>query len=167
MDLKSRLFKFLRLVDVSIFFAMFYMQRGRAAPIQLLFAVSMVSENRQTWLKSVFGLSKTVFFSKIDKSVEWIKGFRIMIAACDTFRAGAVEQLKTHVHRINGVHADSVKLFEQGYGKDPATIAMHAISAARDQGYDVCLIDTAGRMQVFCDLVYEFATGAYFRITSR
>ena len=71
-----------------------------------------------------------------------------MIAACDTFRAGAVEQLKTHVHRINGVHADSVKLFEQGYGKDPATIAMHAISAARDQGYDVCLIDTAGRMQV-------------------
>jgi signal recognition particle receptor subunit alpha len=78
-----------------------------------------------------------------------------MIAACDTFRAGAVEQLKTHVHRINGVHADSVKLFEQGYGKDPATIAMHAISAARDQGYDVCLIDTAGRMQVFCARIYE------------
>ena len=62
MDLKSRLFKFLRLVDVSIFFAMFYMQRARAALIQLLSAVSMVSENRQTWLKSAFGLSKTVFF---------------------------------------------------------------------------------------------------------
>ena len=36
------------------------------------------------------------------------------------------------------------KVFEQGYGKDAATIAMHAISAARDQKYDVVLIDTAG-----------------------
>ena len=34
-----------------------------------------------------------------------------------------------------------------GYGKDAATIAMHAISAARDQNYDVVLVDTAGRMQ--------------------
>jgi len=94
----------------------------------------------------VNGVGKSTNLAKI---CFWLveNGFRIMIAACDTFRAGAVEQLKTHVHRINGVHADSVKLFEQGYGKDPATIAMHAISAARDQGYDVCLIDTAGRMQ--------------------
>ena len=83
-----------------------------------------------------------------------------MIAACDTFRAGAVEQLKTHVHRINGVHSDSVKLFEQGYGKDPATIAMHAISAARDQGYDVCLIDTAGRMQV--RFLFSFRSHLFF-----
>ena len=40
-----------------------------------------------------------------------------------------------------------VELFEQGYGKDAATIAMHSISAARDLGYDVVLVDTAGRMQ--------------------
>ena len=52
-----------------------------------------------------------------------------------------MEQLRTHVHRINGVHPEQVKLFEQGYGKDAATIAMHAISAARDQQYDVVLID--------------------------
>merc|ERR1711887_64989 len=70
-----------------------------------------------------------------------------MIAACDTFRAGAIEQLRTHSHRINGLHKDSVHVFQQGYGKDAATIAMHAISAARDQQYDVVLIDTAGRMQ--------------------
>ena len=67
-----------------------------------------------------------------------------MIAACDTFRAGAIEQLRTHSHRINGLHPDSVQVFQQGYGKDAATIAMHAISAARDQKYDVVLIDTAG-----------------------
>jgi len=94
----------------------------------------------------VNGVGKSTNLAKI---CFWLveNGFRIMIAACDTFRAGAVEQLRTHVHRINGVHDDCVKLFEQGYGKDAATIAMHAISAARDQQYDVVLIDTAGRMQ--------------------
>jgi len=94
----------------------------------------------------VNGVGKSTNLAKI---CFWLveNGFRIMIAACDTFRAGAVEQLKTHVHRINGIHPDKVKLFEQGYGKDAATIAMHAISAARDQKYDVVLIDTAGRMQ--------------------
>lgn len=94
----------------------------------------------------VNGVGKSTNLAKI---CFWLveNGFRIMIAACDTFRAGAVEQLRTHVHRINGIHPEQVKLFEQGYGKDAATIAMHAISAARDQQYDVVLIDTAGRMQ--------------------
>jgi signal recognition particle receptor subunit alpha len=59
----------------------------------------------------------------------------------------AIEQLRTHSNRINGIHQNSIKVFDQGYGKDAATIAMHAISAARDQNYDVVLIDTAGRMQ--------------------
>lgn len=94
----------------------------------------------------VNGVGKSTNLAKI---CFWLveNGFRIMIAACDTFRAGAVEQLRTHVHRINSIHPEQVKLFEQGYGKDAATIAMHAISAARDQQYDVVLIDTAGRMQ--------------------
>ena len=56
----------------------------------------------------------------------------------------AIEQLRTHSNRINGIHSDSIKVFDQGYGKDAATIAMHAISAARDQSYDVVLVDTAG-----------------------
>lgn len=94
----------------------------------------------------VNGVGKSTNLAKI---AFWLveNGFRIMIAACDTFRAGAIEQLRTHSHRINGLHPDSVQVFQQGYGKDAATIAMHAISAARDQKYDVVLIDTAGRMQ--------------------
>lgn len=64
-----------------------------------------------------------------------------MIAACDTFRAGAVEQLRTHARNLD------VHLFEQGYGKDASIIAKNALKYASAEGYDVVLIDTAGRMQ--------------------
>jgi len=58
-----------------------------------------------------------------------------MIAACDTFRAGAVEQLRTHVRHLNALHPPangngpaSVLLYEKGYGKDASAIAMDAIN---------------------------------------
>ena len=61
--------------------------------------------------------------------------FRVMIAACDTFRAGAVEQLRTHARHLNALHPPpdgngppSVLLYEKGYGKDAAAIAMDAIN---------------------------------------
>jgi len=79
----------------------------------------------------------------------------VLIAACDTFRAGAVEQLRTHVKRLNSMYPsknpnekkDIVELYEKGYGKDAAGIAMEAINHARASHHDVVLIDTAGRMQ--------------------
>jgi len=79
----------------------------------------------------------------------------VLIAACDTFRAGAVEQLRTHVKRLNSLYPsqnpnekkDVVELYEKGYGKDAAGIAMEAINHARASHRDVVLIDTAGRMQ--------------------
>lgn len=80
---------------------------------------------------------------------------RVLIAACDTFRAGAVEQLRTHMKHLNALHpADRhggrtmVQLYEKGYGKDAAGIAMEAIRYAKDNNFDVVLVDTAGRMQV-------------------
>ncbi|OQR79597.1 signal recognition particle receptor subunit alpha-like [Tropilaelaps mercedesae] len=72
---------------------------------------------------------------------------RVLIAACDTFRAGAVEQLRTHVRHLNTLHKDKVQLYERGYGKDAAGIAAEAVGFARDSRFDVVLIDTAGRMQ--------------------
>ena len=110
-------------------------------------AVSTVSEKGLMIVNCFSNLTfKYLFSTNLAKIAFWLveNGFRIMIAACDTFRAGAIEQLRTHSHRINGLHPDSVQVFQQGYGKDAATIAMHAISAARDQKYDVVLIDTAG-----------------------
>lgn len=70
-------------------------------------------------------------------------GYKVMIAACDTFRAGAVEQLRTHVRCLG----DGVELFERGYGKDAAAVANDAIRKAKELAYDVVLVDTAGRMQ--------------------
>ena len=67
-------------------------------------------------------------------------GFRVLIAACDTFRAGAVEQLRTHTRKLNALHpADKhggqqmVQLYEKGYGKDAAGIAMEAINYGRSR----------------------------------
>ena len=68
-------------------------------------------------------------------------GLSVLVSACDTFRAGAVEQLRTHCQRLE------IPLYERGYERDPATIAQEAIVQARRQGIDVVLIDTAGRMQ--------------------
>lgn len=62
-------------------------------------------------------------------------GLRVLIAACDTFRAGAVEQLRTHTRKLNALHSPEmhggvqmVQLYEKGYGKDAASIAMEAIN---------------------------------------
>ena len=83
---------------------------------------------------STDNVSDIIFFPKI---CFWLldNGFRVMIAACDTFRAGAVEQLRTHVRHLNALHPPaggsgppSVLLYEKGYGKDAASIAMDAIN---------------------------------------
>jgi len=70
------------------------------------------------------------------------EGFNAMICACDVFRSGAVEQLKTHARCLD------VDLFDQGYTvKDPAVVAQNGLYRAKQEGKDVVLIDTAGRMQ--------------------
>lgn len=101
----------------------------------------------------VNGVGKSTNLAKI---TFWLieNNFTVLIAACDTFRAGAVEQLRTHTRHLNALHPPSkhkgvemVKLYEKGYGKDAAGIAMEAIRYARDANIDVVLVDTAGRMQ--------------------
>jgi signal recognition particle receptor subunit alpha len=68
-------------------------------------------------------------------------GIKVLLAACDTFRSGAVEQLRTHSRCLD------VPLFEMGYARDPSTVASAAKTYARDNHFDCVLIDTAGRMQ--------------------
>ncbi|KAL5277887.1 SRPR family protein [Megaselia abdita] len=101
----------------------------------------------------VNGVGKSTNLAKI---CFWLieNNFSVLIAACDTFRAGAVEQLRTHTKHLNALHPPQrhggrlmVNLYEKGYGKDAAGIAMEAIKHASDTGIDVVLIDTAGRMQ--------------------
>jgi len=101
----------------------------------------------------VNGVGKSTNLSKV---CFWLlqNGFRVLIAACDTFRSGAVEQLRVHVRNLSQlsvgtseIRAGSVELYERGYGKDAAGIAKEAIAYAKDNEFDVVLIDTAGRMQ--------------------
>lgn len=70
----------------------------------------------------------------------------VLIAACDTFRSGAVEQLKVHVQNLNQLAGSRIELFDQGYGKDPAGICAAALEYAQGK-FNVVLVDTAGRMQ--------------------
>jgi flagellar biosynthesis GTPase FlhF len=67
-----------------------------------------------------------------------VAAVQVMITACDTFRSGAVEQLKTHCVRLG------VPLYERGYEKDPAKVAFEAQRAAERNKKDVLLVDTAG-----------------------
>jgi signal recognition particle receptor subunit alpha len=88
----------------------------------------------------VNGVGKSTNLAKV---AYWLlqNGQKVMIAACDTFRSGAVEQLRTHCARLN------VDLYERGYEKDPAKVAFEGAKAAQRAGADVLLVDTAGRMQ--------------------
>jgi signal recognition particle receptor subunit alpha len=75
--------------------------------------------------------------------------YRVLIAACDTFRSGAVEQLRVHARNLRELSArenvGDVELYEKGYGKDAANVARDAVNYAATNKFDVVLIDTAGR----------------------
>ncbi|KAI9809342.1 MAG: hypothetical protein M1825_002634 [Sarcosagium campestre] len=74
----------------------------------------------------------------------------VLLAACDTFRSGAVEQLRVHARNLSALASREpgpahVELFERGYGKDAAAIARDAVAHAAANGFSIVLIDTAGR----------------------
>lgn len=86
------------------------------------------------------GVGKSTSLAKIAYYLK-CNGCKPLIAACDTFRSGAVEQLNVHARCLE------VPLFQMGYAKDPAVVAKAAINHASNNNHDVVLIDTAGRMQ--------------------
>nr|AAB58327.1 signal recognition particle receptor alpha subunit [Thermococcus zilligii AN1] len=87
----------------------------------------------------------------IAKLAHWLKkqGFSVVVAASDTFRAGAIEQLEEHAKRVG------VKVIKHSYGADPAAVAYDAIQHAKARGIDVVLIDTAGRNELNRNLMDE------------
>lgn len=96
----------------------------------------------------VNGVGKSTNLSKIAYFLLQNR-YRVLIAAADTFRSGAVEQLRVHVRNLKELvareGAGEVDIFERGYGKDAANIAREAVEHAGREGYQVVLIDTAGR----------------------
>lgn len=94
------------------------------------------------------GTGKTTAIAKIAKRI-MDGGMTVVMAACDTFRAGAIEQLTIHADRLG------CKIVKQAHDADPSAVAYDAIEHARSKRRDVVLIDTAGRMQTNNNLIEE------------
>merc|ERR1711881_452870 len=100
--------------------------------IDILRDVMDARENRKPYVITFCGVNGVGKSTNLAKICFWLieNKFKVLIAACDTFRAGAVEQLRTHTRRLNSLHpvADKdgtrpmVQLYEKGYGKDAAGI---------------------------------------------
>ena len=96
----------------------------------------------------VNGTGKTTTIAKI---ADWLQqnGKSVVLAASDTFRAGAIEQLEVHAERLG------CKFIKHQAGADPAAVAFDAVEHARAKHRDIVLIDTAGRMQTNTNLMDE------------
>lgn len=94
------------------------------------------------------GVGKTTTIAKL-AYIYRNYGLKPLMVASDTFRAGAQEQLKIHGEKIG------IPVFTGRYGADPAAVAYDAVKYAGNRGYNVVLIDTAGRMHTDIDLVNE------------
>ncbi|KAJ6362119.1 hypothetical protein OIU78_002510 [Salix suchowensis] len=111
--------------------------------IDILRDVHAAKEQRKPYVVVFVGVNGVGKSTNLAKVAYWLLQHKVsvMMAACDTFRSGAVEQLRTHARRLQ------IPIFEKGYEKDPAVVAKEAIQEATRNGSDVVLVDTAGRMQ--------------------
>jgi fused signal recognition particle receptor len=96
------------------------------------------------------GTGKTTTIAKVAQYLR-DKGYTVVFAASDTYRAGSIEQLEEHARRLG------IRMIKHKYGGDPAAVAYDAISHAKAHGMNVVLIDTAGRMQTNQNLMNELA----------
>ena len=96
------------------------------------------------------GTGKTTSLAKVAYMLQQAK-YSVVVAAADTFRAGAIEQLREHTNRLN------LKLVAQNYNSDPAAVARDAVLYAKSHKMDCVLIDTAGRMQTSKNLMEQIA----------
>ncbi len=97
------------------------------------------------------GSGKTTFSGKLALYLKK-KGIKVMLAACDTFRPAAIEQLRTLGEQVE------VPVFSLDGEKDPVKVAKAAISKAGQEGYSTVIVDTAGRLTVDAELMEEIRT---------
>ena len=100
-------------------------------------------------ISGVNGVGKTTTIGKIGKILK-SSGNRIMFAACDTFRAAAIEQLENWANKVG------VQITKSTQGSDPASVAYKAIEEAMKNDFNHVLIDTAGRLQNKKNLMDEY-----------
>jgi fused signal recognition particle receptor len=96
----------------------------------------------------VNGVGKTTTIGKLATTFSK-EGHKVMIAACDTFRAAAIDQIEIWAQRSN------VEIVRSQHGSDPASVAFDAANAAKSRGADLMLVDTAGRLHTKANLMEE------------
>jgi fused signal recognition particle receptor len=101
-----------------------------------------------TLVVGVNGTGKTTTVAKLAKRRQQ-EGVSVVLAAADTFRAAAVDQLKVWADRV------SAPVIHQQEGADPAAVVFDAIAAAQSRGIDEVLVDTAGRLHTRTNLMKE------------
>lgn len=125
---------------------------SQAGSIDLIHEIKSKKQNKEGPFKIVFlginGTGKTTTVAKVANLIKKA-GFSVVIAAADTHRAGAIEQISSHAEKL------SIKVISQRYGADPSAVARDALEYARKHYVDVVLIDTAGRMQTAKNLMDE------------
>jgi fused signal recognition particle receptor len=99
----------------------------------------------------VNGSGKTTSIGKLAYRLGTLQGRRVMLAAGDTFRAAAIEQLQKWGERA------SAPVIANKPGSDPAALVFDAVNAARARGYNILIVDTAGRLHTNFNLMEELA----------
>lgn len=115
-------------------------QSGRPQPSAQPYVVLVVGVN---------GVGKTTLIAKLSHRLKGQFGKRVLLAAGDTFRAAATEQLETWAERAG------VPVIARGQGADPGAVVYDAVEAALSQGTEVLIIDTAGRLHAKTNLMRE------------
>jgi fused signal recognition particle receptor len=118
-------------------------------PIDLVQAVK--AHPAKPYVILFVGVNGTGKTTTVAKLAVWLRaqGLSAVIAAGDTFRAGAIEQLLVHGERLG------IRVVRQQEGSDPAAVAFDAVQHAKAKGIDVVLVDTAGRQHTNENLIEE------------
>ena len=119
--------------------------------IDLLKAAEEKRQKNEPFLIVFVGINGTGKTTTIAKVARFLmkKGYSVVFACSDTYRAGSIEQLEEHAKRLG------VRMIKHEYGADPAAVAYDTVNHAKAHGINVVLIDTAGRMQTNRNLMNE------------
>jgi len=119
--------------------------------INLLNLINVKREKKEPFSIMFVGINGTGKTTTIAKVAQFLrdKGYSVVLAGADTYRAGSIEQLEEHARRLG------MRVIKHTYGADPAAVAFDAVSHAKAHGINVVLIDTAGRMQTNQNLMNE------------
>jgi len=109
------------------------------------------AKNKKPLIIAFFGINGSGKTTSIAKLANYLKenNLSVVLAACDTFRAAAIQQLEEHANKLE------VKMIKHDYGSDAAAVAFDAVKYAEKNNVDVVLIDTAGRLHSNTNLMAE------------